>query len=94
MYSKMVIYTLLAVALGYILIEAVPGGLVQEVEVLRAEEGKMPPQEDQEIAGVESFETPKTTERGLLYEVSQYGVWVVNVVIALGVYVVARRRFT
>lgn len=95
MHTKITVYAVLAIALGYLLVSIVPGGLIPKgEEVLYADEGARLPQKDKQAAGIEDFEAPKTTKRGFWYEASQFSVWIINLMIALGVYFVARRRFT
>ena len=94
MYQKMTAYTVLAVALGYLLISTVPATLTPpEPEMLATgEEGEIlsAPSPDSSIRGP----GPETSEeKSALNETFQYSALIIDLLIALGVYMVARRRF-
>ena len=94
MYQKMTAYTVLAVALGYLLISAVPATLTPpEPEMLATgEEGEVfsAPSPDSSIRGPEP---ESLEEKATMNEVFQYSALIIDLLIALGVYIVARRRF-
>ena len=93
MESKAIIYAVLAVALGYLLISVVPSRLAAVPEEnLRSERGdafslaEAPP-----VAGSEAQPPP---ESGIWSITQTLGVWIVDLMIALGVYLVVKRRLS
>ena len=102
--SKIPIYTVLAVVLGVLLTSAVPASLTpkQEPLFMAESDSEAPvmkaPVED-ELLGSRAdeemnFATPAGGVRtNLLDQALQYRILVVDLLVALGVYVVARRRF-
>jgi len=116
MESKVVIYTVIAVALGYLLISAVPDRLASLQRVTRPRGA-----EDMESVVVEEKESTESESRvapdesisafgdELTAEVSELekaapggvwdgaialGVWMINLMIALGVYFIVKRRLS
>ncbi len=95
MYQKMTAYTVLAVALGYLLISAVPATLTPpEPEMLATgEEGEIFPRAPSPDSSIRGPEPEALEEKSALNEAFQYSVLIIDLLIALGVYMVARRRF-
>jgi hypothetical protein len=102
--SKIPVYTVLAVVLGVLLTSAVPASITPKQGPLFATESEVEapawkaPAED-EILGSRADEEVMGAAPGgsagtnLLDQASQYSILVVDLVVALGVYVIARRRF-
>lgn len=93
MNSKMTVYMVVAVALGYLLVSTVPNTLMPpRMEALRS------PTEDEQILGAKPEMEVQESEAKLLSQptirdsVSQIGFWLVDLLIAFGVYFIARRR--
>ena len=94
MYQKMTAYTVLAVALGYLLISAVPSAITPpEGEMLATAEEDMIKSTPEPEAGVREPDSFATGEKSALNEVFQYSVLLIDLLVALGVYMVAKRRF-
>lgn len=115
MESKVVVYAVLAVALGYLLVSAVPDRLAalrgvtqrggaEEMESLGAEEAApgeeslgVPDEvkgEISELETAEGVEPELATPRGGWDTAVSLGVWVINLMLALGVYFVVKRRLS
>ena len=102
--SKIPVYTVLAVVLGVLLTSALPTSITPKQGPLFATESEVEapvmkaPAED-ELLGSRAdeglnFATPAGGARTNFFDqASQYSILVVDLVVALGVYVVARRRF-
>lgn len=94
MYQKMTVYTVLAVALGYLLISAVPSAIIPpEGEMLATVEEDMIRSAPQPEAGAREPESFAAEEKSALNEAFQYSVLIIDLLIALGVYFVAKRKF-
>lgn len=94
MASKTAVYVLFAVALGYLLISAVPNRLVDlggGMPPIRAPTGEIQGFGDEEMQAAEGAE-PRLSTVSLWEGASALGVWMVDLVIALGVYFAVRRR--
>jgi len=100
MESKAVVYAVLAVALGYLLISAVPNQLVtlggEKGLVTIEEETQRAPPESLELSGEKAqtygdLETQPPPPKGLWREAAAIGVWIIDLLIALGAYFAARR---
>ena len=115
MKSKAVVYTVLAVALGYFLISAVPnqmetfqgvrqrGGSVESesLSVEAPESAEKSESEPDELASglsdavIAEIEEPEEVARGGVRDGAvALGVWVINLMIALGVYFIVKRRLS
>ena len=116
MESKAVIYAVIAVALGYILISAVPDRLAslqrvtqprgaEEMESLVLEEPESTESEsrdalDESISALSEdltadvAELEKAAPRGVWDGAIALGVWMINLMIALGVYFIVKRRLS
>ena len=116
MKSKAVVYTVLAVALGYFLISAVPdqmetlqgvrqrGGSVESeslsVEVPESTDSKSPSALDESVSiledsvTVEEIETEKVALGGVRDGAITVGLWMTNLMIALAVYFIVKRRLS
>ena len=102
--SKIPVYTVLAVVLGVLLTSALPASLTPKQGPIFAAESEVEapamkaPVED-ELLGSRAdeemdFATPAGGVRTNLFDqASQYSILVVDLLVALGVYIVARRRF-
>jgi hypothetical protein len=93
MNAKMTMYMVVAVALGYLLVSTVPNTLMPpRMEVLRS------PTEDEQILGakpemeIQGSEDKLQSQPTIWDSVSQIGFWFVDLLIAFGVYFIARRR--
>ncbi|MCW3978866.1 MAG: hypothetical protein NWF12_03895 [Candidatus Bathyarchaeota archaeon] len=94
MYQKMTVYTVLAVALGYLLISTVPSAITPlEGEMLATAEEDEIFSAPQPEAGVREPDSLAAEEKSALNEAFQYSVLIIDLLIALGVYIVAKRRF-
>jgi len=94
MYQKMTVYTVLAVALGYLLISTVPSAITPlEGEMLATTEEDMITSAPKPEAGIREPELFATEEKSALNEAFQYSVLIIDLLVALGVYIVAKRRF-
>ena len=102
--SKIPVYTVLAVVLGVLLTSALPASLTpKQGPLFAAESGVEPPVmkapvEDELLGsradGEMDFATPTGgVKTNLIDQAFQYSILVVDLLVALGVYVVARRRF-
>ena len=102
--SKIPVYTVLAVVLGVLLTSAVPASLTprQEPLFMAGSETEAPvmkaPAEDEVLGSRGNEEMDSATPGGSVREnplsqASQYSILVVDLFVALGVYIVARRRF-
>ncbi len=103
--SKIPVYTVLAVVLGVLLTSAVPASITPKQEPLfmaesDAEAPVMKAPAEDELLGSRAdegsgFATPAGGGVGtsLLDQALQYRILVVDLLVALGVYVVAKRRF-
>lgn len=94
MYQKMTVYAVLAIAIGYLLISTVPAIITPpEEKMLTLGEEEMVTAPTPTEPGVEGEEA-RTLGEGLFWgEIYQYGFLAVDVAIAVGVYMLARRRF-
>jgi hypothetical protein len=94
MYQKMTVYAVLAIAIGYLLTSTVPAIITPPEEKMLAlsEEGMVltTPSAEPEVEGKEA----QTFEGQFWGEIYQYGFLAVDVAIAVGVYMLARRRFS
>ena len=102
--NKIPIYTALAVVLGVLLTSAVPASLTPKQEPLfmaetdteapavkaPAEEGLLGSRADEDLTNEASVGGIRTNP---MDQALQYSILVVDLFIALGVYIVARRRF-
>jgi hypothetical protein len=93
MNSKITVYMVVAVALGYLLVSTVPNTLMPpRMEELRS------PTEDEQILGakpkmeIQGSETKLLGQPTIWDSVSQIGFWLVDLLIAFGVYFIARRK--
>jgi hypothetical protein len=115
MENKALIYTVLAISLGYLLVSAVPSRLAppmyagsgDDSELIRGPvpESAVPPEEGAATAAADSTQGDTLSSESAQGErlsagsgsrnmiVSVFGTWSVNLLIALGVYFFARRRF-
>jgi len=92
MESKAIIYAVLAVALGYLLISVVPSRLAAVPEEnLRSEREAFSLAEAPPVAGSEAQPPP---ESGIWSITQTLGVWIVDLMIALGVYLIVKRRLS
>jgi len=116
MESKAVIYTVLAIALGYFLISAVPERLealqgmnlrggAEEMEGIVVEAPKSTDSEslaapDEAVSSLgddviaESAEPEEVALGGVREGALALGVWMINLMIALGVYFIVKRRLS
>lgn len=94
MNSKVVVYAVLAVALGYFLISTAPAIMTppEREPTFAGDEGKplLGAPEESDIRGPEDQPSKKNQ---IWNEAFQFSVWIINLFIALGVYMVAKRRF-
>jgi hypothetical protein len=102
--SKIPVYTVLAVVLGVLLTSTLPASLTPKQGPLFAAESEVEPPvlkapAEDELLGSRAedereFATPLGgAETNLIDQAFQYSILVVDLLVALGVYVVARRRF-
>ena len=121
MESKAVIYTVIAVALGYLLISAVPDRLAslqrvtrprgaEEMESVVVEEKESTESESRvapdesistlgdeltaEVSELEVSELEIAAPRGVWDGAIALGVWMINLIVALGVYFIVKRRLS
>jgi hypothetical protein len=95
MHSKMAIYVLLAVGLGYFLISTVPMSLVPgENEVFQTGENDEFLSEDKEFSGFDSNEQTRTKKGFIIFDPFQYIVISLNFIISIGVYIIAKKKFS
>jgi hypothetical protein len=93
MNQKMMVYTVLAIALGYFLTSAVPATLTpSEGEFLMRGEGDSILSAPQPESSIEEPELDIVQEKFAWNEAFQYSILVVDFLIAFGIYVVAKRR--
>jgi len=96
--SKTAVYAVLAVALGYVLISAVPDQIVAVRE--RSQPVQAVPEEAKGLASGEldtfAGEKPPPLPSGFnLWDgASLLGLWLVNLLVALGVYFLVKRRLS
>lgn len=94
MESRTPIYIVLAVVLGYLLISAVPERFTgPEEEAVREDAEKLYGMET-DAPQIEGSASDLSSTRGALNIVSDYGIWLVDLIVALGVYFIAKRRLT
>jgi len=93
MNSKMTVYMVVAVALGYLLVSTVPATLMPpRMEAMRS------PTEDEPVLGakpemdIQESEAVLTGPPTVWDGVSQIGFWFLDLLIAFGVYFIAKRR--
>lgn len=93
MESKAVIYAVLAVAIGYLLISVVPNRLtaIQEEPSRSDREEVFGLEEKPSIKGPEPL---PPTQRGVWDVAQALGIWIVDLMIALGVYFAVKRRLS
>jgi len=97
MNAKIMAYMVVAVAVGYLLISAVPeqvSMLAGPQEMLRA--GEAPEESGGSIlaSGTEGGELGTLEDHGFMSTLDMYKWWAIDLLIAFSVYWVARRRFT
>ena len=114
--SKAVIYTVIAVALGYLLISAVPDQLAslqrvtqprggEEMESVVVEEKESTESESRvapdeltadlsELVITEGAEPEMAAPRSVWDGAVALGVWMINLIVALGVYFIVKRRLS
>jgi len=97
MNAKIIAYMVAAVAVGYLLVSAVPeqvSMLAGPQEMLRA--GEAPEESGGPIlaSGTEGGELGAPEDRGFMSLFDLYKWWAIDLVVAFSVYWVARRRFT
>lgn len=97
MNAKIMAYMVVAVAVGYLLVSAVPeqvSMLAGPQEMLRA--GEAPEESGGPIvaSGTEEGELGDLEDHGFMSLFGLYKWWAIDLVIAFSVYWVARRRFT
>ena len=96
MESKVAVYAVLAVALGYLLISVVPnrlvdlGGETPPIPAPAEEVYGFGDEERQAIKGVE----PRLSTGGMWDGAFALGIWMVDLLIALGVYLAVKRRLS
>jgi len=94
MYQRMTVYAVLAIAIGYLLTSTVPTILTQpEDKMLTLGEEEMLTAPAPADSGAEGKEARALGEGQFWGELYQYGFLAVDVAIAVGVYMLARRRF-
>lgn len=93
MTSRAVVYAVLAVALGYLLISIIPATLIpHEKEILRPSDEKSPLAE---APGESTFKRSEETQigKGVTWnEALKFSFLIIDLLIALGIYFIARRR--
>ncbi len=104
MNSKTMAYMVMAVAVGYLLIAAVPEQMAMYAapkDILRTGEGPLLTQGGEPESGNLTFQTPEeevggenTQALGVGISFDMYRWWAADLVVALSVYWVAKRRFT
>jgi hypothetical protein len=115
MENKALLYTVLAISLGYLLVSAVPSRLappmyaesVDDSDLIRSPPpGDVESTTDSAVAAADSALGDTLSSESVQEErldagggsgniiVSVFGTWSVNLLVALGVYFFARRRFT
>jgi hypothetical protein len=95
MQSKIAIYILAAVVLGFSLISVVPRSLVPgENETFQTEENGRFLSEDKESSGLDIDAQP-TSKKGFMFlDPFQYAVISLNLIISIGVYIIAKKKFS
>lgn len=94
MYQRMTVYAVLAIAIGYLLSSTVPAIITPpEEKMLALSEEEMVTATPSAEPGVEGKEAQPLGEGLFWGEIYQYGFLAVDVAIAVGVYMLARRRF-
>lgn len=94
MESKAAVYAVLAVALGYLLISVVPNRLVDlegETPPLPAPAEEVYGLDDEKRLATKGVE-PQVSRGGVWGWAFAFGVWMVDLLIALGIYFAVKRR--
>ena len=93
MNSRMTVYMVLAAALGYLLVSTVPATLMPpKMEFMRS------PTEDEPVLGakpemeIQGSGAEYIGQPTIWDSISQIGIWFVDLLIAIGVYFIARRK--
>jgi hypothetical protein len=93
MNSKMIVYTIFAIVVGYLLTSTAPANIIPKEEEVMFTEKEAPSMEAGADSSMRSADEPLPPEASVLDDAFNYGLLIFDLFIALGIYFIAKRRF-